>query len=224
MKRLLSWVRNSRNVILVGLGVAVPIAFLAFFQFTQTAINDEKLAEKIVENEDKVNIISNDIRYDADHLSKEAWAANRDYLTRKIKVDVEDIDKKYDVYARLFKGQDLEVLSDSYQTFDAAFDPLADEGFYNAVREHFGVYGSYSYTVHFDGGEHKEGHDIYLRYRWVPVVDWIPDPYLIVIGVGKYSLQTTTQGDLTTGFVLFGIYVVGITYAYLFRTRKGEKK
>ena len=219
---------KNHNFHLLAIGLAVAVAYLVFFENMFVEFDREKLEEKIVEVEREVNLVADGIRYDAIHLTKAEWEGNRAYLDDKVKAGIETIDQEYAIYAGLFKfkGSDLVALSDSYQSYAVPFDPFADGEFYGLVMSHFGVYGSFAYDTKFDGaGTGKHLHDVALRYRWVPVVDGVDDPYLIVIGVTEDSIKTKTRGWLVIGVVAFGAYVVWVTFAFVFyrhREKRGK--
>jgi len=217
MTRLYNWFDHAlkgRKILLFLVTAAVALAYLIFFQSILEEFERVKLNEKIYDIDRAVNIIADGIKYDAVHMPHEVWEQNREYLDAKIALGVSEIDKGYAILARLYKGKELEKISTATHTFDEPFDPLAYPDFVAEVMSKFNVAGSYAYTVTWYGAG-DGGHDLHMRYRWVPVIDHVDDPYLIVFGVSKYSIQTSIQAWLTVGIIIFGVYIVVVTLALI---------
>jgi len=212
--RLFDHTLKGRRLFLFLIVAAVALAYLFFFQNVFQEIENLKLQEKIYDIERDVNIIANGIKFDAENMRHDDWEANREFLDAKVALGISEIDKEYAILARLYKGDDLIKISTATHTFDEPFDPLSYPDLVDEIKAHRNTRGSFPYSVTWYGAG-DGGHDLHLRYRWVPIVDHVDDPYLIIIGVSRYSIQSSIQTWLVVGIVFFGFYIVVVTWSLI---------
>ena len=150
-------------------------------------IINEKLNEKFLEFHRAIDYPAEQIE---DWLfqghSWEEWQPfYEDYLINNI----QKMDDEYMIFASIYNSS-LEHIHSRHPSYeDSPVKPFDFPGFKETIqRNNKGdkVYWFETKTV--------EGRDLYVYFRWTPINADIPDPYLLVVGISKFSVATS-MGD-----------------------------
>lgn len=146
------------------------------------------VAEKLIEVEREVNIIADDIRRKV--LTDDDWDTY-DYVG-KITSAVEVIDEQHMVFGGVYQGEDLLNLSQRTATYEnEPFDPKAFPEFLKMVEEKKHRVGTHALSVHWEPeSKNVENRDAYIMFRWVPLVEGIDNPFLVVVAISDSTVET----------------------------------
>ena len=158
--------------------------------------NNDMLTEKRHSVQNRINDVCEIIEHEVS--MNDDWETN-DYAQTLGQI-VSDIDAEYMKYASLYDSNfnRLSVSSPSYK--DRPFNPFEYDEFRYAIQ------GESSGTVKLwfeDREKGVKGRTMYVYFRWTPDV---PDPYLVIVGISKYSLVTKTSPLMLVG--LFGMVLL----------------
>ena len=214
MTRLYKWFdRNlkGRALYVFLIAAAIAVAYFIFFDNVLAEIDRQKLAEKEVGIEVQVSILADSIQY---MVAKDKDWDEYDYDSL-VSASIVTIDEQYQTFGAAYRGLDFELISDrTYET--EPFEPFDYPEFSAMAEASFGSYEQHRLTVWWDA-EDPETPDCYMHMtlQWVPVLDDVSDPYLIVVAINKFSVQTQTAQWLQVGIICFGVFVVLVTYILL---------
>jgi len=182
VKKLVQRVKEDKKKRWLLLIPFVTLAFLLWFQsFSVTAIEQLLLREKAHERRQQTEFIHAvmDIFIEMDINTEHRG----DLLIRAVAYIESNFDS---TFAQVYNEQ-LDPLIDPHDGVGGGrkHDPRDYPEFVNAVRSDDAGDLVYWYETPQAGGR-----DIYMTFRWMPTDEDNPEPYLVAIGISKYSLTT----------------------------------
>ena len=128
-----------------------------------------------------------------------------------VKSIVDELDGKYMIYAAAYRdlGDGLILISDREASdVDYAFDPFAYDEFRYYIEENKSNMTVTEVELLWDPGNMPKT-IMYTKFKWVPIGDNYDNPYLIIEGFSKYSVETNIP--IILYFSIFGqLIIMGI--------------
>ena len=192
LERKLNIKRNDKRKYLLISAIVILMMFCGYFYFAFNHINEILLKEKYSDRKFNIDLICDEIDHFVEFNNN--W---EDYDYGKILSNVvSKTDATLGTYAELF-DEGLNSLSQRSPLYkDAPLDPKEYPELVGSVRS--SMRGETS--IWFD----KEGaipQTVHIYYRWVPTDNSSENKLLVILGVSKYSVDTSFESWIIYGAV-----------------------
>jgi len=206
---------NKWRIVRLIIAYVISIAFVVYLSVAISHANDVLIQEKIIDRRFEVDLIADKID-DMVDVKDDWYTYNYIELLTSI---VERIDATGGTYAEIMDA-DFNTVSARHPLRGVTFKPLAHPEVVDAIQGN----ERGALTVRFEDGVHPlQPHDIHLYYRWVPTDTTLTHRLLVIIGVSRYSIDTTFSDWITWGaLVLLLITSVYMIWASMLFYRLSE--
>ena len=214
VNKILAALFNKKNIVRILILAAIAAAILVIFTIISNGIDSMLLAEKLIEKEIQMNIVSEQI--DNALEKNNDWVEEREYYIDTVLTSMEMIDALDMTYAAVF-DEDLHNISARSPSYEgSAFEPIQNAGFVDATRAN--EVGDYVMPFTPKGSEER---DMYIHYQWIPSDPALPNRLMAVVAISKYTVNTRISTWVQVTAVIL-IVTLFITTVLIWRRRMSE--
>ena len=206
---------KRRRVIAVVL-LAILAALCVYFSQARSRMNETLLQEKVIARRDEINLVCDMVDRFVERDND--WGQYDYEKTMSDAMSQIDSTGGSGTYAELFDS-DLSGVSDRSFRFEGVrFNPLDYPGVIETVlsNEHG------EFEIRFDGLG-APAHTLHMYFRWVPTDKSLEGRLLVMVGVSKFSVDTTISAWITYGVIILIIVYAIFALNYIFR-QLGHKR
>jgi len=220
--------RKARVLVIITLCVAFLFAFAGYLVVAE--FEDEKFQERSIMVDRILNVYVADTIQQLVYANNDWHTYNYDFVVTNIISRINQEHISYAAAFRLYSGEGNDkhaetqmidgnryvVLSKRATAIDdEKFDPLSYSGFVNKIMDSY------------HNKNEAKGHDylkfntktgqvtMYVTYRWVPIPDSVDNPYLIMVAINRFNVETPMANWIVFLFAMMIVAIVALPIAYV---------